>query len=31
LKLLAHFEKSADDSPGNVTVRGFVTTADAGT
>jgi len=31
LKLLAHFEKTSDDSPGNVTVRGFVTTFDAGT
>lgn len=31
LKLLAHMEKTSDDSPGNVTVRGFVTTFDAGT
>lgn len=31
LKLLAHMEKTSDDSPGNVTVRGFVTTFDPGT
>lgn len=31
LKLLAHMEKTSDDSPGNVTVRGFVTSSDAGT
>ncbi len=31
MKLLAHMEKTADDSPGNFTVRGFVTTFDAGT
>lgn len=31
LKLLAHIEKTSDDSPGNFTCRGFVTTFDAGT
>lgn len=31
LGLLAHMEKTSDDSPGNVTVRGFITTFDPGT
>lgn len=30
LKLMAHIEKTSDDTPGNYTCRGFVTTFDAG-
>lgn len=31
LKLIAHMEKSSDDSPGNITVGAYATTFDAGT